>query len=284
MTYSSICQCVQYAAHEQPGTTFGVVSGLGNWAGYASLHQHSAGMYVSSLEACVQEYAAHAPSTAVSSVHDTYQSSDTAFDALVPDYSTGMIIARQDHFDPGMLLRPDRPAAPFVGAASAVQTYVQELFFHVTGQKMGSDVTIEIVSKEELQRVHEELNGTWSDGILGFCINKKGRGQSVIMVREGALDSVLLTIGHEIGHSRSTPLQSKLDEEAKAFAFQMAWACAIVEHDVAGLAQSIELDPRPAKNGLHDVACLFVERERRKGLKEIDIFNHIIRGELRVAA
>lgn len=204
----------------------------------------------------------------------------------VTDYSTGDVFSKikDDHFNPNMLLRADRPIAAFAGKAEEIESYVRELVTSVTGRDMPSDVSIEIVSKEVLKRAHTDFGGTWSDGIQGFCVNRKGQSQSTIMIREGALDSVLLTIGHEIGHSLSLPLSSKLDEEAKAFAFQMQWAKAIVEKNVAGLASSIELEPRPAQNGLHDVAFLFVKREQHKGLKALDIFHQLIEGDLQVAS
>lgn len=295
MTYSSICRyiarCSTYAPTKQSGTVCDDMDGIEYIADRSSMPAayivHDSLATYGPLETSLQEYKEYAVrlSSSLQTKESVYPMCDqvSMSYALTPDYSTDMIIARPDHFDPGILLRADRPAAPFVGAASVVQAYVQDLFSIVTGHMMDPGVTIEIVSKEELCRAHEDFGGTWSEGIQGFCINKKGKGQSLIMVREGALDSVLLTIGHEIGHSRSVALQSTLDEEAKAFAFQMEWARAIIENDVAGLARSIELSPRPARNGLHDVACLFVERERRKGLKALDIFTKLIRGDLQVA-
>ncbi|MEK7835220.1 MAG: hypothetical protein AAB298_03600, partial [Pseudomonadota bacterium] len=73
----------------------------------------------------------------------------------------------------------------------------------------------------------------------------------------GNLDEVMLVIGHELGHVLSPTLSNGRAEEAKAFAFEMAWANAIFTNDIAGLQSSINeaaLSMKPAQNGLHDLA------------------------------
>ena len=54
-------------------------------------------------------------------------------------------------------------------------------------------------------------------------------------------------------------LKNSVEEEAKAFAFEIAWMKAIREHNIGNLAGSIETGIlSPANNGIHDVAFNFV--------------------------
>src|SRR3989338_4089818 len=71
-------------------------------------------------------------------------------------------------------------------------------------------------------------------GTVGLSINRKPHGLlSEIFVLNGSLGRVLLTIGHELGHALSLPLSSPHDEEAKAYAFSLAWMNVIKEHNIA---------------------------------------------------
>jgi hypothetical protein len=108
---------------------------------------------------------------------------------------------------------------------------------------------------------------------LGFCINRYPQ-TSYIFVREDNLDRLFLTIGHEIGHALSPILSDPRDEEAKAFAFSLAWMKTVVEHNIADLSHNIT--PNPARNDLHDVAYSFVlEQMQKHELSSWDVYCRI---------
>lgn len=184
---------------------------------------------------------------------------------------------------PEPFLRPNRPASPFVGSIGDIAHYIQQAFEAVTGSTLPNDVLMEIVTREELKQRHEKVGGAWSPGIQGFSVNKQGFGNSSIVVKENELDKLMITIGHEIGHIMTFTLNNQHDEEAKAFAFEMAWIEALVEHNIANLAASINPNPMPALNGLHDVAFMFVNKQmKQKGKKPLEIFRELSRGKLTI--
>ena len=91
-----------------------------------------------------------------------------------------------------------------------------------------------------------------------------------------------MTIGHELGHVFTKSLINKHNEEAKAFAFEIAWLKTIIEHNIAGLQYSFNLDVKPAKNGLHDIAFAHVKKWLEKGKKAIEIYWELVKGALTV--
>lgn len=196
-------------------------------------------------------------------------------------YSKGAIQSK-DYFSPNMFLKPERPKAQFIGSVNEIKHYVQEAFKAVTGKDLPEDISIVVVDQDELKQRHEMCNGTWSPGIQGISINRKGFGQSLIAVKENDLDILMMVIGHEIGHVINFQLSNKLNEEAKAFAFEMAWVKAIYENNIANLKNSINPDPKPAKNGLHDVAFGFVKKMLLLGKDAFDIFKDLIKHKLSV--
>ena len=74
-------------------------------------------------------------------------------------------------------------------------------------------------NKEELKQIHSRF-GLWNDNIQGFALNNSKQ----IFVKNNELDSLMLTIGHEIGHVYTRCLTNNHDEEAKTFSFAMQWA------------------------------------------------------------
>ena len=103
-----------------------------------------------------------------------------------------------------------------------------------------------------------------------------------IFIKENDLDKVMLVIGHELGHVLTPTLPNMHDEEAKAFAFELAWMEAIVEDNIANLKENISLDFKPAANGLHDVAFGFVKNLVNTGKKALDILEQIVGREISV--
>ena len=122
---------------------------------------------------------------------------------------------------------------PFVGAAADIAGFIKETFAKTTGKELPDDITITVSHREELQRAHAQF---FNMGIVGLSLNGTSRQ---IFVVAGSLDEVMLVIGHELGHVLSKPLHNEQAEEAKAFAFEMAWAQIIFTHDIAGLKASI---------------------------------------------
>ena len=168
-------------------------------------------------------------------------------------------------------LNPSRPVTPFVGQAFEISGYVRQAFRLTTSEELPGDVSITVAPREELlQKNPAFLN----DSVVGISINQTRE----IFVAAGKLDEVLLTLGHEIGHVIKKPARTVQEEEAKAFAFEAAWAKSIFDHDVAGLKNSINAAAlMPAKNGLHDAAFNFVKNN--SGEEEpLELFNSISTG------
>ena len=160
-------------------------------------------------------------------------------------------------------LKEQRPETRFISVTEDVQCFIDEAFGFAASQKMPENIMIKICSKDELRQIHSEF-GSWSDNIQGFAIN--GKKSKKIFVKNSHLDELMLTIGHEIGHVFTPSLNNSHDEEAKAFAFAVKWAEAIRENNIGNLSSCIKenIDFQPARNGLHDIAFLFVKNLLRK--------------------
>ncbi len=164
----------------------------------------------------------------------------------------------------------------FIGDAKEIMNYVKETFKLTTGKDLPKDFSLSLVDKKELKQSHDFFNGKWQEGIEGFCINRKGFGESRIFVKKNELAKVMLTIGHEIGHLQSASLNG-IEEEAKAFAFSIEWMNKIKEHNIAGLKNAIVTE-RPAKNGLHNVAFNFVTKLMQQGMSAMNVFKELTNG------
>jgi hypothetical protein len=173
----------------------------------------------------------------------------------------------------------------FIGEASAIKESVEESFEKVTGKEFPSNITIEVADEKRFEELHKHFGGKPTAGLQGFAINRKHEGGvSHVVVKSAQLAHVMLVVGHEIGHLMSKTLLSKQDEEAKAYAFEMAWLKAIYEHNIAGLRSVINIDGAPAKNGLHDVAFEFVQKLLREGRDSLEIVAQIVSGEIHVGS
>jgi hypothetical protein len=180
-------------------------------------------------------------------------------------------------------LNPNRPKSIFVGDAAEIKEFIEEAFTATTGREFPKDIIVHIVNKEQMKKAHSMFGDRWNNEIQGFAINRKDRGlMSEIFIKKGELDRIMLTIGHEIGHILTKKLNDMREEEAKAFAFSLAWMKAIKENNIANLATSISLS-RPAMNGIHDIALDFVLDQRAKGTEALDIFNELAGGRLKIA-
>ena len=175
-------------------------------------------------------------------------------------------------------LNEQRPLTQFIGEVEQIKEYVLQAFKATTNYELPGDISIKLCNREELKQAHQLFGGSWDNTIQGFSINKTRQ----IFVKEGELDKVMLVIGHEIGHVLSHSLPGKLDEEAKAFAFEMAWMKTIVENNIANLKENIKLDFTPAKNGLHDISFNFVQKIVSTGKKALQTYRELVNGILQV--
>jgi len=176
-----------------------------------------------------------------------------------------------------VFLEETRPWTPIISQMEEVRPIVEETFERITGQPFPHDgIRMTICTPEDFQRAHQAVGGNAAPGVVGFSLNKYAKGVSDIVIKADHLDSVLLTIGHEIGHVLSPTLPNPQDEEAKAHAFSIAWMETIREHNIAGLTPNIRLNP--AHNGLHDVALNFVNYLMKTGATAHDVFKTLAHG------
>jgi len=179
------------------------------------------------------------------------------------------------------LLKSNRPVTQFINQAAEVQSLVIETFETLTKESFPSDIEVNVCSEEEMKKAHESFGGKWHKGILGFAINPL-KGIKKVFVIKNHLDALMLTIGHELGHVLTPRLENELNEEAKAFAFELAWMKTIIEHNIGTLAECFDPNFNPAQNGLHDVAFNFIANLKKTGKEAIDTFKELAKGILTV--
>ena len=174
-------------------------------------------------------------------------------------------------------LSDDRPWTPIINTLGEVKDIIDQTFNAITGHDFPHEsIRIVICNPTQFKSIYESTGGNFSPGIMGFSFNKFGKGASAIYVKEEHMDSLLLTIGHEIGHVLSPTLSTPQDEEAKAHAFSIAWMETIRDNDIAGLQPNISLNP--AKNGVHDVGYDFVKYLMQTGSSALDVFKTLSTG------
>jgi hypothetical protein len=179
------------------------------------------------------------------------------------------------------MLSPRRPQAQFIGTAEQVQPFVEQTFELLTGNSFPDDIVIRICNDDELRKAHSLHGGAWTNGILGFAINRYPY-PSLIFIKQNQLDAMMLTIGHELGHVVAQRLGNPIDEEAKAFAFERAFAKTIIDNNIANLQSSFNVDFTPAGNGIHDRAFNFVHKLIKQGKSAISVFRGFARGTISV--
>jgi hypothetical protein len=179
------------------------------------------------------------------------------------------------------LLKDDRPLTQFIDDAREVEDFVKDTFEKLTGKSFPADIVLWVCTEENLMKAHIANGGVWNPGIQGFALNSR-TGSRRIFVKKNNLDALMLVIGHEIGHVLTEHLPDQLDEEAKAFAFEIAWVKTIIEHDIAGLKNCFNVNFTPAENGLHNIAFAFVQKITKRGKDAIDTYWELVRRTLRV--
>lgn len=191
----------------------------------------------------------------------------------------GSYLGGHQNFNPLSFLNPERPVARFITNLDELLPIITETFEKIMDEEFPDNMSIKICDESELKKIHEKNGGAWVPSIQGFSLNRNGRGINEIFVKKDALDSMMLTIGHEIGHVLTPTLNDAVDEEAKAFAFSLAWIETIKEHNIGDLAPNIS--PNPARNGLHDKAFSFVVEILKSGKSAFQTFKEIAKGEFR---
>ncbi len=185
----------------------------------------------------------------------------------------------KEYFAAENFLHLYRAETQFVDQALDVEEHVKEAFKATTGYEFGNRIQIVVCDEHKFRMMFEANGGQFKPGLQGFSVHRKG----LVVVKQNKLDVVMLVIGHEIGHVMSAPLVNVHDEEAKAFAFEMEWMKAIKKHNIANLASNINIDFRPADNGLHNVAFNFVRNMVKAGKRAMDVFKGLVRGEVSMA-
>lgn len=179
------------------------------------------------------------------------------------------------HFNPEEFLKPGK-GGKFVGQAEEVRAFVEEAFEKMFNCPFPEDIKISVCDEKEFRILAPH------PGTIGLSINRRTQGLlSEIFVLHGSLARVLLTVGHELGHVFTQTLNHAPDEEAKAYAFSMAWMEVIKEYDVAHLRNAF-FSEMPAQNGLHDVAFAFVSRLLQQGQKAWTVWEMLVKEEVSV--
>jgi len=188
--------------------------------------------------------------------------------------------SKNKYISPDVFLSPSRPTTPVIENTTEIMPYIREAFEKVTGEQLPEDnLKIHVLDDKAFEKAHS--GGRYGPGIQGFALNRQGKGINEVFVRKNHLDRMMLTIGHEIGHVMSPTLPDNRDEEAKAFAFSIAWMDAIKEHNIAGIGNSVL--PNPARNGLHDVAYEYLLELIQKGKQDaLKLFKDIASGAVSI--
>lgn len=161
---------------------------------------------------------------------------------------------------------------------------VNQIFRLTMGFDLPKNIAISILSSNELKEVHSMHSKNWNEEIVGFALNMKHKNEtSSVFIRESPIEHLLLTIGHEIGHCLSIAKEDAKIEEAKAFAFELAWMETIHRFNILGLKDSMKISLlSPSVNGLHNVALDFV-RSKLWENTPLEVFRKIVNDELNLS-
>ncbi len=178
----------------------------------------------------------------------TPQSYDSA-----KEYTRFQTIHTEYHFVPDNFIRPGKEGK-FIGDAEEIKPFIEETFQQMFNLPFPNHINVSILPETEFRKIAPH------PGTIGLSLNRtKSGGISEIFVLRDALARVMLTLGHELGHVLTETLPDQHDEEAKAYAFSLAWMKSVKEHNIANLGDAIVLE-NPAHNGLHNVSFAFVQK------------------------
>ena len=180
-------------------------------------------------------------------------------------------------FHPAQFIKA-RKGGIFVSGAESIQEDISFTFEKLMGEEFPSDIKLSVLSRADFRKICPQ------SGVVGVSFNRRQFGLvSEIFVLEGSLASVMLTIGHEIGHVLTKTLANPALEEAKAYAFSFAWMDVIRRFNIAGL-QDAFVSSLPAANGIHDVGYFFVEKLIREGSASFSVYRDLVMGKYAVAS
>lgn len=178
-------------------------------------------------------------------------------------------------FHPAQFIRA-KAGGVFVAGASQIQYEIQETFEKLIGEEFPSDIKVSILSTAKFRKICPQ------PGVVGVSYNRRRLGLiSEIFVLEGSLASVMLTVGHEIGHVLSSTLSDPALEEAKAYAFSFAWMDVIKKNDIGGLSNAF-VSLLPAVNGVHDKGYYFVKKLLVMGKGAFGIYRDLVMREVNI--
>jgi len=184
-------------------------------------------------------------------------------------------IHQEYHFKPDSFLKPGKHSI-FVGNAEQIRPYVEETFSLLFNTPLPENIKISICNEQEFRKIAPHHS------TIGLSINRGAQGLlSEIFVLNDTLPRVLLTLGHELGHVLTKTLGNAHDEEAKAYAFSLAWMNSIKEHNIANLADCI-ITESPAHNGLHNIAFNFINTLLQSGKAAWHIYQELITKEITI--
>ena len=251
---------------------------------------YSAGGYGSgsgSSYSSVQSYAAHSQLEYIAQQAAPVMHAETAVEVIDMDYRAKKPVEpRYDpktsyHVSPNWFLNPDRQPVPTIQNTAEIMPLVEETFQALTDKELPKNIKLIVADTQTLRRIHEQTGSKWSDGIQGFSLNRWGKGVSEIFVKEAPMDSLMLTIGHEIGHVLTPALATAQDEEAKAFAFSIAWVETIRQHNIGNIGGNFA--EHPAENGVHDVGFTFVKKLMNQGRTAVNVYMELVKRLLTTA-
>lgn len=213
--------------------------------------------------------------------HSEYQKHDASNNEYHMHKNSNLI--EEFHFVPDQFLNEVHPV--FIDDANTVKEYIKQTFELLTQEAFPNTISITICDDEKFDKIHEAQSGSKNSahGIVGFALNRRGFGLSEIFVRKASLGRVMLTVGHEIGHVMSLPLKNIQTEEAKAYAFSIAWIKTMKEHNIANLGSVLQI--KPAQNGIHDIAFSFVQQKiEHEQVEPLTLFRSLVRQEESIQA
>jgi len=176
---------------------------------------------------------------------------------------------REYHFQPDNFLKPGKHSI-FVGDAEQIRPFVEETFSHLFHKSLPENIKISVCNETEFRKIAPHHS------TIGLSINRGQQGLlSEIFVLNDTLPRVLLTLGHELGHVLTKTLPNAHNEEAKAYAFSLAWMDVIKQHNIANLADCI-ITESPAQNGLHNIAFNFITSLLHTGKDAWNVYTELI--------
>ncbi len=185
------------------------------------------------------------------------------------EYARFQTIHTEYHFVPDSFIRPGKEGA-FIGDAEQIKSFVEETFQQMFNLPFPNHINVSILNKTEFKKIAPH------PGTIGLSLNRsKQGGISEIFILEDSLARVMLTLGHELGHVLTETLGDQHDEEAKAYAFSLAWMKSVKEHNVANLGEALVLE-NPAHNGLHNISFAFVQKMLAAGKEVWQLYRDLI--------